>query len=300
MQALQEMRGEDAPATYQFVKETMKSGGGFNVDRTWQAFWMQYGKVDVAGALAQAEHDDSEYGQKDRVRKHLYAGWGLEQPAEALAKLVKEESLPERGRGVEGISAVWAERDPAAAGAWIASNLEGGFLATALGALQWGAVTAKGGTAAADMFASLPRTPEADAAVEALGVSLSQTPGVLPADRLHAAEVIRDRGLYNGTLLNTVAGDLMKSDPPQNAAEYLTGFQPPEKDQAFQPLLNVVNQWGRMDPIAAGNWVNAQQGRPWFDSAAAGYAQAIRPLDPAASAAWAARIRSEAIRSELR
>jgi hypothetical protein len=266
----------------------------------WKDFWVQYGKVDVAGALALADIDSAEYNQRDRVRKHIYSGWGQEEPAEALAKLNRDESLPERGRGVEGISAVWAERDPEAAAEWIMANLKGGFQATALGALQWGALTAKGATGAVDMFASLPRTPEADAAAGALGVSLSQTPGIKPAERQYAAEVIRNRGLYNGTLLDNVARDLLQSGPHQAAADYMTGFPPPVKGQLYEPLLTVMNQWSRNDPIAAGNWVNAQSGKPWFDSAAGGYARAIRSIDPAASAAWVASIRSEEIRNQFR
>jgi hypothetical protein len=300
-EAILQMRAEDGPDTYRFVRDEMiKSRGVYNVDRMWRDFWVQYGKLDVAGALALAEIDSSEYNQKDRVRKHLYSGWGQENPAEALARLNQDESLPERGRGIEGISAVWAETDPEGATAWALANLKGGIQATALGAIQWGTLTAKGATGAVDMFAALPRTPEADAAAGALGVSLSQTPGIQAPDRQYAAEVIRDRGLYNDTLLDNVARDQMKSRPPQAAADYMTGFPPPEKGQLYRPLLTVMDKWARNDPIAAGNWANEQNGKAWFDTAAGGYARAIRSIDPDASAAWVARIRSEEIRNQFR
>ena len=52
----------------------------------------------------------------------------------------------------------------------------------------------------------------------------------------------------------------MRSGPPQAAADYMAGFQPPEKGQLYRPLLAVMDQWSRNDPIAAGTWAT-QAGR---------------------------------------
>ncbi len=281
IQTLQTMSPEDGTATYAFLLDLLdlkKGGRGFNVDRIWHLYWRRYGTVDLTGALAAADKDESSYNQKDRVRKHIYLGWGNENPQVAMARLSSDESLPERDRGIESLSGEWAGRDPNAAASWSLAHLSGHNLATALGAIQWGTVrwagTQPGGYASAvDLWRALPPSPEADAASEALAVALAQNSFATLDDRVLAARAIENRGLSQPSLLEAVARDYAATDRLQEGLELLTSMTPPEGSDNYAGVARLIRSWNAKDPAATATWISAQEGKPWFQSVSQGVIQ---------------------------
>ncbi|MDB4573010.1 hypothetical protein N9Z92_03805 [Akkermansiaceae bacterium] len=117
-------------------------------------------------------------------------------------------------------------------------------------------------------------------------------------DRKSAAEFVEaldpaERASYLKSVSSSWA-----TEEPAEAAEWVMDLAPgSEKQDAVGAALgDVLWQWTRQDPQAAGTWLNEQEKGPTLDGAITGLAGAAFEQDPEASLSWATQISNEGLR----
>lgn len=258
--AIEIMGDTQGEETYQILRALTKaqiSGlEGLNRRRLFHAFWQRWGKVNPAEALVRAQNDDVQIPGQDLRFKHIYTGWGLEDPAPLLKRLATDESLPERRIGLEGLMDRWGEHDHATAMAWARANLATPLKERAVASLQWSAVRADGATEAMRTLQQLPKNLQ-QASYHALQLALTEVPTVTLEEKMEAVSYGKSLGTNPRELLQVMSREFRDQARFEEGVNFLYPLRSQEdisKNRPSEDVNRILQGWSAKDPAAANAW----------------------------------------------
>ena len=83
---------------------------------------------------------------------------------------------------------------------------------------------------------------------------------------------------------------------PESAIDYFSGL--PEGKNQELGVKNIIGNWAKKDPLAAGTWLNEQPAGPRLDSALASYASTVSRDDAGSAMEWAVSISEEKLQQK--
>ncbi len=304
------------------VKALMRGGSLNNPSVGFKVVGLlaQISDADVPAALAMVED------VKEKEAKMMFYMALLSRMAEkdgAAAMAYAEEKLANQGPMVQmskmGILASWAESDPE--GAWGYYQKHGdevGGMFGGKGAMLmplFSTLAAKDQAEAFRKLSQLTDSQERQMALNGMAQAATDEPTrlrlmeeigkIADADERKSARtnILGSIAMNDPdqamALVRQIPGEerkesvervgmmLMMSEPAKGAAFMLEMAEPKDLGSTYG---SITSQWARMDPKAAGNWLNAQPQGPELDGARAGYSRTVMDRDPSGAMAWAATI----------
>jgi hypothetical protein len=266
-------------------------GDGGSGALPWQAFWMRWGQVDPATALAKALAGDLKYPTAKKMVKQLFEGLGAKDPAEALNFIANHPEIPKRSQAIEGVAVRWSEQDPAAATKWALTLTDATESSTALNAIAYGAEIHQGPKGALAWWNALPTDAQRGQTVAAMtDVFSRQSETADLTDQVKLFNQTIALGQRNQDYESFLAYRFSQKDPAAGVKFF--SAQPPSQDGDTRTGLSIsMQQWGQKTPEEAGAWLTRiPADAAYRDAAIIGYVQSIPRTDEEAIALWTAQI----------
>lgn len=302
---LNTMTAGQAGEVEQLIRSLQREG--MNLYDEWSAFYTRWGELDPVTALEEMEKrrvgDDSDRSIIDPQHR-IMAAWASLHPQQVQAWLEAHPDHPESVSlwvsFIEGMSQV----DLPGATALTLEHTAGDKTAQglAMGALAESAIRQRGKEGMRAWFEELPDEGKASAMEHVHRRNKSSAPGESAVEKAaawlaaQASSSWRQDRFYQET-----ANDWARLNP--QAATQWSANLPAGKDPSdpFPGLRSSIAAWVEKNPEEVSAWLTAQQGRPYYDTAAAGVAQHYlqQEGEEAAGQTWLGSISSSEIKQRV-
>lgn len=299
------LRHEDLPQALALLKRANQIGGfrgaSPNQHIVWNTLWARFGELDPAAAFAEIRNlRDVKYQGVDWAAKSVLQGWAQRDPASAAKGFLENLDLPNPNYTIQGLGFEWAKQDLPAAMLWVDQYLtDDAIHAAALRGMSFGVANRQGFREAVSWWEKLSKPDDRREVFDALNSMIqNRGPGVTLEDKSAMITAGRNIGMRDPQLEMRVALAYADTDPSVGA-NLFTKFPSPSDPTRYDAVAGLLTKWSRADDRKAADWVKDQEGQPWYDSAAAGIATALKDRDLAAAQQWLATIKSERVRDQL-
>tara|TARA_Y100001934_G_scaffold272413_1_gene360638 strand:- start:7520 stop:9817 length:2298 start_codon:yes stop_codon:yes gene_type:complete len=292
---LKTLTGEDGPRVAEVF--ALFSANGQRFTEEYRLFLRAWGRLDGAAAVAHLA-PAPEAATKSSNLLAAIAGWASVNPQAARAWIEQVPNKNPREDLIYGLLDGWSMTDFAAASAYAETRPRSPARNRFRDLLLKRSLASGGIAAAQNWFMSIADNEHNSlykhhAFDEVIEAMLYRD----PAAAAQWISLLADQKYMDTSPVVKTASALAKKDPVQ-AMHWLQSMSAMDTKHLTAGHHQLLTQWSKRDPVAAGTWLTRQRDNPHYDGLAGSFAGNIASVEPDTALEWAQSIGNEKLREQ--